>query len=533
MTEECSLCNVWTGNLECTKLNTTLAYLGYAGEDPVIKVTLPWGEVKNYQLFDTASHEKKTYYEPGNETNYISVQYAGTSGPHKPVFNICKPILTCNQQFYLEDIDTGEFITGATVEVGGVPCTEYPSIERYQINDLTEGSWYNVVASKSGYTCPSDICKDTFEACGLAITLKLKGAPYLTVIPSSQNVPAGGGAGTTISLESNVSWTAVANRTWLHIPSYDTSGSGNGFVSFTVDENTGTSSRTGTITIAGGGLIRTCAITQAGAIEPTKGIIESISCTATKEAEEDYEITAVVTVKNTDTLNHKYRIKMYDSEGTHLDDEPDELDPKPEVAPGGTIDITLTTVGSVPNAITPEILCELYDIKIGADEFIVSGTKLCSEVNIGEITNISCSYNKQGELEYEIEAIVEFKNPDTISHLYKVELLDGKTGDSLDWEPGKAFSGKEVEAGESSAIKVSTWGLGECTSPLILIKLWETTGILAVADEQEYDCTEEEGESIWKIIADFLNMSEAQVKAIATVGGGLLALSFILPLLKR
>lgn len=82
---------------------------------------------------------------------------------------------TCDQQFYLEDADTGEYITGATVEVGGVECeNEYPSIERYQKDDLVVGSWYNVVASKTGYTCPDDICKDTFEACGNTITLKLK-----------------------------------------------------------------------------------------------------------------------------------------------------------------------------------------------------------------------------------------------------------------------------------------------------------------------------------------------------------------------
>jgi hypothetical protein len=93
---------------------------------------------------------------------------------------LCSGCYECSQQFYLEDVDTGNYITGATVEVGGVPCTEYPSIERYQINDLTEGSWYNVVASKTGYTCPGDICKDTFEACGSAITLKLKAEPIVT-----------------------------------------------------------------------------------------------------------------------------------------------------------------------------------------------------------------------------------------------------------------------------------------------------------------------------------------------------------------
>ena len=90
MTEECGYCNVWIQDPECTKFDTTIRYFGYAEDDPVIEVTLPWGEVKPFQQFDTSTWEKKTYYEPGNETNYRSVQYVGTTGTHKPVFKICK-----------------------------------------------------------------------------------------------------------------------------------------------------------------------------------------------------------------------------------------------------------------------------------------------------------------------------------------------------------------------------------------------------------------------------------------------------------
>ena len=106
----------------------------------------------------------------------------------------------CNQQFCPVDFDSGEYITGANIEVGGAPCIEYPEIERYQINNLTEGLWYNVIASKTGYTCPDDICKDTFEACGAAITLKLKEEPVIkgTLIVTSN--PSGAG----ILLDGNI-----------------------------------------------------------------------------------------------------------------------------------------------------------------------------------------------------------------------------------------------------------------------------------------------------------------------------------------
>ena len=178
----------------------------------------------------------------------------------------CPPAapITCDQQFTVVDVDTGIYITGASVEVGGVGCTEYPSIERYIIYELLEGSWYNVIASKAGYTCPNDICKDTFQACSAAIVLKLKAVSYLTIIPATQNVSAAGGPGTIITVESNVSWTASTDKTWLHINTWATSGSGFGTVSFTVDENPGTDTRTGTITIAGDIITRTCTITQPG-----------------------------------------------------------------------------------------------------------------------------------------------------------------------------------------------------------------------------------------------------------------------------
>ena len=45
-------------------------------------------------------------------------------------------------------------------------------------------------------------------------------------------------------------WTATSNDTWITISSGG-SGTGNGTVNYTVAANTGTSSRTGTMTVAG------------------------------------------------------------------------------------------------------------------------------------------------------------------------------------------------------------------------------------------------------------------------------------------
>ena len=87
---QCEWCNPIVAGLTCTLFETTLLMLGWTESDaPVIKVTLPWGVIEDFQVFAPA--EKKTYYEPGNETNFRTVVYMGRTEDQKAVFKICKP----------------------------------------------------------------------------------------------------------------------------------------------------------------------------------------------------------------------------------------------------------------------------------------------------------------------------------------------------------------------------------------------------------------------------------------------------------
>ena len=73
---------------------------------------------------------------------------------------------------------------------------------------------------------------------------------------------ASGGAGTvTVTAGSGCAWTATSNSSFLTITS-GSSGSGNGTVGYSVAANSGTASRTGTLTIAG----QTLLVTQAGTV---------------------------------------------------------------------------------------------------------------------------------------------------------------------------------------------------------------------------------------------------------------------------
>ncbi len=81
-----------------------------------------------------------------------------------------------------------------------------------------------------------------------------------SISPSSASYAAAGGTGSvSVTAGAGCNWTAVSNATFITITS-GSSGSGNGTVGYSVASNTGTSSRTGTMTIAG----QTFTVTQAG-----------------------------------------------------------------------------------------------------------------------------------------------------------------------------------------------------------------------------------------------------------------------------
>ena len=81
-----------------------------------------------------------------------------------------------------------------------------------------------------------------------------------SISPTSANYGATGGTGSfSVTTQAGCTWTASSNNNWIHITG-GASGTGNGTVSYSVDANGSSSSRSGTITAAG----RTFTITQSG-----------------------------------------------------------------------------------------------------------------------------------------------------------------------------------------------------------------------------------------------------------------------------
>lgn len=86
------------------------------------------------------------------------------------------------------------------------------------------------------------------------------GTCTFSINPTSASFAAAGGTGSvSVTATAGCNWTAVSNATFITITA-GSSGTGNGTVSYSVANNTATTSRTGTMTIAG----QTFTVTQAG-----------------------------------------------------------------------------------------------------------------------------------------------------------------------------------------------------------------------------------------------------------------------------
>jgi hypothetical protein len=120
---------------------------------------------------------------------------------------------------------------------------------------------------------------------GGTVSRLASGTPQCTysIAPTSQNVGAGGGTGSVgVTAGSGCPWTAGSNASWIHVTSGG-SGSGNGSVGYSVDANTTSTPRSGTMTIAG----QTFTVNEAAAasctysISPTRATFSSAGGTGT------------------------------------------------------------------------------------------------------------------------------------------------------------------------------------------------------------------------------------------------------------
>ena len=100
-------------------------------------------------------------------------------------------------------------------------------------------------------------------------------------------------ASSPISVTANVSWTVTDDQTWLS--ESPTSGTNNGSFTISATANTGTTARTGTVTVTGGGITRTVTVSQAGMAASSF----TVSAPGTASVTQGANTTATVTISRT------------------------------------------------------------------------------------------------------------------------------------------------------------------------------------------------------------------------------------------
>ena len=191
---------------------------------------------------------------PSARTATISV---GTASFSVTQSGSCSYVLSATTQTV-----TAAATTGSVTVTAGSGCSRTAS---------SSASWLTVTAGATGSgngTVNYSIAANSSSAARSAtltvgsatLTVTQSGGCSYTVSPTSRSFTASSATGSvTVAAAAGCSWTATRLGTWITISS-GASGSGNGTVSFGIAAQTGTSSRTGTLTVGG----QAVTITQAG-----------------------------------------------------------------------------------------------------------------------------------------------------------------------------------------------------------------------------------------------------------------------------
>jgi Putative binding domain, N-terminal/Viral BACON domain len=148
----------------------------------------------------------------------------------------------------------------ATVSTtSGCPWTAASNVTWLSITSGGSGSGNGTVNYSAATNTSTTPRTGTLTIAGRTLTVTQAGACIFTVSPTAHSISgAAATLSSTVTTTSGCVWTATSNASWISITSGG-NGSGNGTVNYSVAANTTTTSRNGTLTIAG----QTVTITQA------------------------------------------------------------------------------------------------------------------------------------------------------------------------------------------------------------------------------------------------------------------------------
>jgi hypothetical protein len=186
------------------------------------------------------------------------------------------------QDFLLETIKISGKITVNNVGLANVSVSNGAGMTvmtnaqgDYLFNKVNAGA-YTITPTLAGYTftptnravsisnTPNPPAPTVY---GTATAVNFTAQGTLNLSASALTIAAAGVNNAGIMVTANVAWTVSSNQAWASVT--PTSGNGNGSFSVNVVANPNTTPRTATLTVTGGGITRTIAITQNGTVPAT------------------------------------------------------------------------------------------------------------------------------------------------------------------------------------------------------------------------------------------------------------------------
>ncbi|MEP6636023.1 MAG: BACON domain-containing carbohydrate-binding protein, partial [Acidobacteriota bacterium] len=261
-----------TLNIHTFSLSQTSGNFGASGSDGLVGVSstgsCPYTAVPNASWIKITSNGSSTapknvgfHIDPNTGPN----QRTGSISIGDKTFTVTQDGLNCSYSI----APTSQSFTAS----GGANSVSVTATAGCAWTAQSNDSWITTVPAGAGgtgsgtlnYTVAANTGPSrtgTLTVAGQTFTITQASGCTYSISPTSQNFPASVAAGavnaTTVA---GCAWAAASNASFITITS-GASGTGNGTVNYTVSANTSTSSRSGTITIAG----QTFTVTQTGAV---------------------------------------------------------------------------------------------------------------------------------------------------------------------------------------------------------------------------------------------------------------------------
>ncbi len=264
--------NQTTCSYSISPTSVSVTYSGGSASDTVSSQPgCSWTAASNASWISVTSGANGTYNGTVNYNigaNSTSSNRSGTltiAGKTLSVTQTGQPAQTCSYSISPQSATltySGGSASDSVTSQSGCSWTAVSNASWISVTSGASGTGNGTVKYKASANNTSTSRTGTLTIAGQALTVTQTGKPCsYSISPTSVSATySGGSASDTVTSQSGCSWTAVSNApSWISVTS-GAQGSGKGTVKYSVSANNSSTSRTGTLTIAG----KTLTVKQTG-----------------------------------------------------------------------------------------------------------------------------------------------------------------------------------------------------------------------------------------------------------------------------